>query len=122
MHAEEALGLVAGRALGGGELLALLRAERRRDRAPELSEERVYALRELFSVACAVGARRRQRECLPSFHEGLETYEVHGFLEALAQLRFDARVEIGGLIRVAAQRRAEERARCHGLGLTMLRS
>ena len=114
--------LVAGRALGGGDFLALLLAERRSDRVPELGEEGVDALRELLSVARVVRARRRQRESLPPFHERLETHEVHRFLEALAELRFDARVEIGGLIRVAPQRSPEERARCHSLGLTMLRS
>jgi len=81
----------------------------------------VDALRELFAVTRVVGARRGQRESLPSFHERVETHEVHRLFEALAQLRFDARVEIGGLIRVAAERRAEEGTRCHGLGLTVLR-
>jgi len=33
---------------------------------------------------------------LPPFHERLETHEVDRFLEALAELRFDARVEIVG--------------------------
>jgi len=50
----------------------------------------------------------RSRVLSASFHERLETHEVHRFLEALAQLRFDARVEIGGLARIAAQRGAEE--------------
>ncbi len=66
------------------------------------------ALRELFSIARVVGAWRGKRERLATFHERFETHEVDRLFKALAQLHLDARLEIGGLIRVAPKRRTEE--------------
>ena len=49
------------------------------------------ALRELLAIARAVGARRRQGESAASLDERAEADEVDRLLEALAELRVDAR-------------------------------
>src|SRR5207245_11422878 len=73
-------------------------------------------------VAWVVGAGRRQGEGAAPSHEGVQAHEIYRLLEALADLRIDTRVEIGGLVRIAPQRSAEKRVGRHDLTLAMLRS
>ena len=122
MHAEQSLRLVAGRALRRRDLLLLRLVEVRGDRRLQRGEKGEDALRELLAVARIVGARRREGEGPPSLDERVEADEVHGLLEALAELRIDACAQIGWLVRVAAQRGTEKRVGRHDLTLAMLRS
>src|SRR4030095_12250361 len=109
VYAEQPVHLVAGRLLGCRHLAPLSLVEAWRNRGLELAEERAHALRELGAVAGAFGAGRGQAEGAASLDEGAEADEIDRLLESLAQLRLDAVVQRGRLIRVASEGGAAKR-------------